>query len=123
MQKVLAYLQAKRPVTAELFVLAPNPISLNFSILLKKADGSTQTDPTVRAAVQASLQDLIQREAEPKADGTINTTPTGKLLFSRIRQAISNAAGEYDHSISVPSGDVTPSNTGDIYVMGTITWL
>ncbi len=117
------FLQTKRPVTAELFVFAPNPIALNFSILLKKADGSTETSATIRAAVQASLQDLITREATPKADGVINILPTGTLQFSRIRQAISNAAGEFDHNISVPSGDVTPSGTGDIYVMGTITWL
>lgn len=117
------YIDGVRPTTAEFFAYAPTPETLNFSIRLIDQDGNTVTDPTVQSAVQASLQDFIQREATPKADGVVNTAPTGKLLFSRIRQAISNAAGEYDHNITVPSGDVTPSNTGDIYVMGTITWL
>jgi uncharacterized phage protein gp47/JayE len=120
---VKAYIEARRPVTAEVFVAAPESETLDFTIRLKNSAGEITTDPTIRAAVEAELLDMLQREAEPKADGTINTTPTGKILFSHIRQAISNAAGEYDHNITAPTTDVTPSGTGKIFVMGDITWL
>lgn len=120
---VQAYIESVRPVTAQVFVSAPEPVEMDFSIRLKNAAGTVVTDPAVRAAVQAELLDLLQREAEPKADGTVNTTPSGKILFSHIRQAISNAAGEFDHEITVPSADLTPTNPGEVWVLGDITWL
>lgn len=105
------YIDDLRPVTAAVTVVAPTAVPRNFTILLKKADGTTETSPTVRAAVQAELEDMIFRDAEPG----------GKLLFSRIREAVSIAAGEYDHAVTTPSADVTYT-TGQIGVMGTITW-
>jgi uncharacterized phage protein gp47/JayE len=91
--------------------MAPTPVSLNFTILLKDANGNTVTDSTVRANVEAELRDLIRREAEPGK----------KMLLSKIREAISTAIGEYDHNITLPAGDVTYA-AGEIAVMGTITW-
>jgi uncharacterized phage protein gp47/JayE len=110
---VLAYIQSVRPLGIKaLSVMAPVPVSLNFSILLKDSDGNTVTDSTVRANVEAELRDLIRREAEPGK----------KMLLSKIREAISTAIGEYDHNITLPAGDVTYA-AGEIAVMGAITWL
>ncbi|HYF35448.1 MAG TPA: baseplate J/gp47 family protein, partial [Prosthecobacter sp.] len=100
-----------RPVTAEVFVEAPVAVPLNFTIRLKNAAGATESSATIRAAVEAELEDLIRRDAEPG----------GTILFSRIREAISTAAGEFDHSITVPAADITHDDD-EIATMGTITW-
>lgn len=109
---VQAYIDPIRPLGVKAFeVVAPVPIALDFTILLKDEDGNTVSNPVVRANVTAELKDLIRREAEP-----------GKtMLLSKIREAISTAIGEYDHNISIPSGDTTYAG-GQIAVMGTITW-
>lgn len=103
---VQAYLDARRPVTAQLTVVAPVAVPLNFSIQL------TPNTATVQAAVQSELQDLITREA----------VPGGTLLLSHIRAAISGAAGETNNVVSAPAADVA-TTTGQLTTMGTITWL
>ncbi|MGJ8619623.1 MAG: baseplate J/gp47 family protein [Methylophilaceae bacterium] len=100
------YIDSKRPVTADLNVVAPVAVPLDFSI-----DVIPDT-AEVRTAVQAELTDLIQREGEPGAT----------LLLSHIRESISISAGENNYVMTTPSADVTHS-TGEIPVMGTITWL
>jgi uncharacterized phage protein gp47/JayE len=109
---VKTYIDTVRPVTADVHVVAPTAQAVNFSILLKKKDGTTETDPTIRAAVQAEMADMFRRDAEPG----------GKMFFSRMNEAVSIAAGEYDHVISTPSADVTLA-TGTIAKVGTFTWL
>lgn len=105
------YIETKRPVTVDLYVVAPTAVPLNFTIRLKDADGATETSTTIRDAVEAELLDMILRDGAPGEP----------ILFSHIREAISIAAGEYDHTITVPSADVTHT-TGQIPTMGTITW-
>lgn len=102
---VADYISTRRPVTAEVYVVAPTAVDLDMSIALSP---NTQA---VRDAVAAELADLIKREA----------SPGGTILLTRINEAISTAAGESDHSLTVPSADVTHS-TGEIAVLGTITW-
>lgn len=102
---VQTYLDALRPVTAGLTVVAPIAVPLNPTIQL------TPNTSTVQAAVQAEIADLLRREAEPG----------GTILISHIREAISLAAGETNHVLTVPAGDVTHT-TGQIATMGTITW-
>lgn len=102
--EVQDYIDERRPVTADLTVIAPTAVPLNFTI-------GGIADSTVRAAVQAELADLIQREAEPG----------GTLLLSHIREAISKAEGETDHTLTSPNANVTVS-TGQLSTMGTITW-
>jgi uncharacterized phage protein gp47/JayE len=101
------YLDARRPVTAQLTVVAPAAVPLNFSI-----SGLTPATTAVQAAVQAELQDLLLREA----------TPTGTILLSHIRAAISAATGESDYVLVSPAANVT-NTTGNISTMGSITWL
>lgn len=102
---VYDYIEARRPVTAELFVVPPIADPLDLTI---------QLDPdstAVRAAVQAEVTDLIRREAEPG----------GTILISRIREAVSTAAGESDNVVTSPTANVTHT-TGRIAVPGTITF-
>lgn len=103
--EVQDYIDALRPVTADLTVFAPVAVPLNFTI-------SGVSSPTVRAAIQAELEDLIRREAEP----------AGTLLISHIEEAISIAEGETDHVMTLPAADVT-TTAGQLTTMGTITWL
>lgn len=103
---VAAHIDPLRPVTAAVTVVAPVAAALNFTIA-----GLSPATTAVKAAVGQELRDLIAREAEPG----------GTLLLSHIREAISIAAGELDHSLTSPSANVT-NTTGHITTMGTITW-
>lgn len=95
----------RRPVTAEVTVFAPTADPLNFNISL------TPNSAEVRAEVEKSLEEMLRRDAEPG----------GTILLSRIREAVSIAAGETDNVVNSPSANVTHS-AGEIAVMGTITW-
>lgn len=108
---VLAHIQQLRPVTAQVYVFAPVAVPVNFTIHL--TPDSVQT----RAAVQASLADLLAREAIPEGGAG-----EGTILLSHIREAISVAAGETDHVLSVPAADVVRT-VGQMSVMGVITWI
>jgi uncharacterized phage protein gp47/JayE len=102
---VQAYIDQLRPVTADVVVVAPVAEPLDFTIAL------TPDSAPVKAAVEAELADLIRREGRPG----------GTLLLSRLREAISTAAGETDHVLSVPAANVTHT-TAQMPVMGVITW-
>ena len=104
---VQAYIDARRPVTAQLTVLAPTAVPLNFTIT-----GLTPSNAAVQAAVQTELQDLLLRES----------TPGGTILLSHIRSAISAAAGETDYTLTSPVANVT-NTVGNMTTMGTITWV
>lgn len=103
---VLAYVEARRPVTAQLSVVAPVAVPINFSIAI------TPNTASAKAAVAAELADLFQREA----------IPGGTILLSHIREAISIAAGETNYVMSAPNADVT-NTVGNISTLGLITWL
>lgn len=102
---VRAYIEPKKPATATLTVLAPVAAPLAITIAV------TPNTAAVKAAVQAELADLIRREAEPG----------GTLLLSRIRAAISAAAGESNYVMTAPVADVV-SPVGSITTLGVITW-
>lgn len=105
-KKVKDYIETVRPIgVSNLQVLAPiaKPLDLTIDLL--------PDDETTRESVKSSLKNLIRQEAEPG----------GTLLLSHIRQAISNATGEYDNALVSPTADVT-SETGELLVLGEITW-
>lgn len=102
---VQAYIDTVRPVTAEVTVVAPVSAPLDLTIAL------TPDTATVRAAVEAEINDLLLREA----------VPGGTILISHLREAVSIATGETDNAIASPTADVTHS-TGEIAMPGTITW-
>lgn len=108
--EVQTYIDALRPVTADLLVFAPTAAPIDFTIQL--APDTT----AVRQAVEAELTDLLRREGEP-GDGL----DLGTIRVSHIREAISIAAGETDHVLTAPAADVVPA-AGHICTMGVITW-
>lgn len=108
---VAAHIEEVRPVTAHVYVFAPVPVAVNFTIAL------TPSTSGVKAAVEASLRDLLLREAVPEGG-----SGEGKILLSHIREAISLAAGETDHNLVAPVADVALT-TGQMAVFGAITWV
>lgn len=102
---VYAYIEDLRPVTAELFVVPPIAAPLDFEIQLNP------DTVAVRAAVQAELTDLLRREAEPG----------GTVLISRVREAVSTAAGESDNVVVSPAANVVRA-PGEITVPGSFTF-
>ena len=108
---VQAYIDALRPVTSHLFVVAPIADPLAFQIQL------TPATVAAKAAVEASLRDLLLREAEPEGG-----TGEGRVLLSHLREAISLATGETDHVLVSPVADITPA-AGHMVTFGSIAWL
>ena len=103
---VQAYIEERAPVTADVTVVAPNAVPLDFVFT-----DLTPDTTAVQAAVLAELQDLLRRKA----------VPGGTLLLSQIRAAISAAAGEENYVLASPSADVT-NTLGNMSTMGTPTW-
>ena len=103
--EVQDHIDLLRPVTAEVFVTAPIADTLAMSIKL------TPNTAAVQAAVLDELNDLITRDAEPG----------GPILISRLREAVSIAAGESNNQITSPTADVTHT-TGHMAVLGTVTF-
>ena len=87
---VQAYIDALRPVTAAVTVVAPTAVPLAFSIAV------APNTAAVKAAVQAELSDLIARESKPG----------GTIYLSHIRAAISAAVGEDNYTMSAPSAAI-----------------
>lgn len=103
--EVQEILDEKRPVTAELIVFSPVKDEIDFDIEI------SPNIAAVRTAVENNLKDLFKREGEPG----------GKIPLSHIREAISLAAGEYDHILNSPSADIE-SDQGHLAVLGEITF-
>lgn len=103
---VRAYIDARRPVTDQLTVVAPSLVPVNIEISDLVPDTST-----VRAAVEAELADLFDRVA----------APGGTVLLSHIRAAISSAAGEQDYTLVTPAANIT-TGYGQMATLGVVTW-
>lgn len=107
---VQAYIDSKKPVTANVTVEAPIAQVQNFTIALTLMDGFVEAD--VQAAVQANLKDMLQRDA----------APGGTIYKNIIIENVLSTPGVFNANITVPSSDVTTDPT-EIVTMGTITWL
>ncbi len=107
------YIEARRPATADVAVNPPNPDAqeLVAAPLALTIDSLTPDTPAIRTAIAAEIADLLRREAEPG----------GTILLSHIREAISTAEGETDHSLTIPAADVVHA-ANRIAVPGAITW-
>lgn len=103
---VAAGIEAYRPVTAELHVLTPVLVAVNYSVTV------TPDTPAVRAAVESALQNLHSRESDLGV----------RLLRTHIAEAISGAVGEIDHALISPTSDVIPAS-GQLLVYGGVTWV
>ena len=108
---VQAHIEARKPVTAHLFVAAPIPVPIQFRLRVVPATEAVKT------AVEFALRDLLLREAIPEGGNG-----EGTIYMSHIREAISLSANETDHDIEAPSGNVTLT-TGQMAVFGGVTWI
>lgn len=100
------YIDARRPATSILYVVAPIAMPQVFGIQL------TPGSAVVKAAVEAELRDLLGREARP----------AGTIVLSHIDESISVAAGEEDHVLVSPVANLV-FTTGQMATFGSITWL
>jgi uncharacterized phage protein gp47/JayE len=103
--EVQDYLDPLRPVTADVTAIAPTGVALDLTLHVAPDTAA------VRATVEAEIEDLLRREAEP----------AGTILLSHINEAISLAAGETDHELTAPIADVNHA-AGELAVPGVITW-
>lgn len=103
---VQAYIEERKNVQAQVYVVAPD--TADFAPELSV----TPDTEDVRGAVEAALQDLVEREGEPG----------GTLLISRIRTIIGSAAGVEDYELASPTADVE-YGTGVLPLWGGVTWL
>lgn len=103
---VRAHIEALRSVTAELFVptLVAKPIAYVISDLVPDT-------AEIRAAIIAELKDMHVRDA----------IPGGTLLRTHMGEAISIAAGEHDHVLVSPAGNVS-CLPGELATFGSVTW-
>lgn len=102
---VQEHIDALRPVTADVTVFAPIAAPVDFEVHLNP------NSLAVQASVQAEIEDFLRREA----------VPGGTLYLSRLNEAISAAAGEFDHVLVAPAANVV-SDFGDLATAGTFTW-
>jgi len=103
---VASYIEERRPVAASVSIVAPTPVPYDYEI--------TDLEPNTQAvkdAIEAEVADMIRRDSEP--GGTTRVT--------HLREAISIAAGETDHTLVSPTADKTHS-VNEIAVSGTATW-
>ncbi|MDR1946589.1 MAG: baseplate J/gp47 family protein [Desulfovibrio sp.] len=103
--RVAAYIDSVRPVTAEVYVLAPTAVPLDLSIRI------TPDTPLVRRNAEAAVWAALKRDA----------VPGGTILLSRINEAISLAEGEEDHVLLQLAGNVL-YEPGQMPVPGVIDW-
>ncbi|MGE8690961.1 MAG: baseplate J/gp47 family protein [Achromobacter sp.] len=106
-ETVRQHIESVRTVTAELFVLPIVPLPINYVI-----SGLEPDTAEVRAAIIAELKDMHTRDA----------IPGGTILRTHMNEAISIAAGEHDHVLSSPAGNVT-CLPGELATFGGVSWL
>lgn len=107
---VQAYIDERRPVTAAVTVYAPIPREIVLQIEL------SPDSLELRAAVEASLSDLIRREAAPGST----------LLVSHLREAISTTPGETDHELQLIDDEVPGDleiDASELGILGEIVWV
>ena len=116
--QVRQYLDAYRPVTAQVALFAPQPVTLDLFIRL------TPNTVAVQNAVLAELNDLLLRDA----------VPGGTILISRLREAVSIATGVLDNAIiavststwesgtSWPDGSDIILDPASVAVLGEVSW-
>jgi uncharacterized phage protein gp47/JayE len=105
--QVLAYVNARKPLTAlvQVITLAEQPITFRIQSL-------TPDTPAVRSAIELSVTDMFTREGRPG----------GTIPLSRIDEVISAATGEMSHVLIDPATPVT-SYVSQIPVLGTVSYV
>ena len=106
LERVAAAVEAVRPVTARPRIQAPDlwPVDVTASLIPDTG--------TARAAVETALGDLFYRDGAPGV----------AIPISRVRAAISGAAGVDDYLLAAPAADLAPP-AGALPVLGALTWV
>lgn len=104
--EVQTYVQAKAPITVTISIRVLTALTVNVTL-----GALTPNTSAVQDAVEAELVDLFGREAEPGAT----------IELSQIDAAISEAAGETSHIMTVPAAAVSPTIT-QIPILGSISF-
>lgn len=94
-----------RPVCAQVTTVAPTPQLVNVTLEL------TPNTLPVQQAVEESLRAMLFREARPG----------GTVSHAKFIEAIATAAGEQDHVLALPAGDVIAGATS-LLLLGTVTF-
>ncbi|ACC71049.1 baseplate J/gp47 family protein [Paraburkholderia phymatum] len=103
---VANYLYSLQPVTALVYVCAPTPNTVNFTLT-----GTTSWSTTTKNAVSAAIAGVLLSNGAP--GGTVN--------MSDIESAIAAVSGTAGFVITSPTGNIT-SATGALPVLGTMTF-
>lgn len=109
-QEVYDYIRdPKRGPPDELFVLIPEPVFVDIVLQI------TPDTTTTRDAIKLELKDLFFREA----------VPHGRIPHTHLREAVSTAPGEFDHSFVQPvltEGGFLVAGTFQILVLRSVTF-
>lgn len=103
--EVKNYILDRKPVTAKIEVLSPVEKSINLVISIAPNSASVQ------GAILDELKDLFFRECSPGST----------LKISKIREAVSIAAGELDSIISSHQADIT-SSSDELLTLGSVSF-
>lgn len=105
-QAVQDHIDAVAPVTADVTVAAPSADPMDVTVHIVPDTSET------KASVEAELRDLVRREA----------VPGGTLLLSHIRNAIGDAAGVTDYTLTSPNANVN-SAAGHLITLGAVNFV
>lgn len=103
--EVAAYVGTQMPIGAQLVAFIPGVLEVDFELSI------TPDTPSLRAAVEASLSDLLDRESKP----------SGSILLSHVHEVISTTPGEQDHVLVTPNANIA-IGAGQIARLGEVTW-
>ena len=103
--RVKAFIDSVRPVTADVYVVAPVPHPIDLDLRI------SPDTPRVRVTAEEAAWAQLRREAEPG----------GLVVVSRLNEAISLADGEEDHTLLSPAANIQLP-VGEMAVPGMISW-
>lgn len=104
-ERVKEHIEENMPVTSILHVVAPIPVELDLTLEILPETEALQSQ------VESAIESVLLTEAEP----------AGQILLTSLDRAISQISGITSYRIKSPTDDVS-CGTGEIFVMGTITW-
>lgn len=104
-ERVKEHIEESMPVTSILHVVAPIPVELDLTLeILPETDA-------LKSQIVSAVESVLLTETEPG----------GEVLLTSLDRAISQISEITSYRIKSPTDDVTCS-TGEIFVMGAITW-
>jgi uncharacterized phage protein gp47/JayE len=105
LDEVQAYIEARAPVTADVYALAPVAAELDITLEIEPDTAA------LRATIEAELVDMLHDEAEPGA----------ALYLAQLHRALAAADGWTNYTLVVPAADVAHA-PNELAVPGTVSW-